>query len=270
MKRAYVTLLCGGDAYEPGVEALGRSLRASGTSVPLVLLATSDVSSATRARLATSAGWQVRTVEPIANPSSDGELLFARFRNTFTKLRAFGIEDIEKVVFLDADTLVLHNVDELFDRPAFAAAPDFFVPNWFNSGVMVLEPSRALLASMEATLSGRLGTYDGGDQGFLNDLYPDWWAMDVGHRLEARYNLHHFVFQFMSGKASLRPLIHDVKIVHYTLQKPWLQPTVTGGSEIWWNRYLERHPEQDNPLRRRLHALEDWTFDNLVGALGGG
>ena len=96
MKHAYVTLLCGGDAYEPGAEALGRSLRASGTEVPLVLLATPDVSAAARERLAASAGWEVRTVEPIANPTPDGELVFERFRNTFTKLRVFGLEDIEK------------------------------------------------------------------------------------------------------------------------------------------------------------------------------
>ena len=56
MKQAYVSLMCGGDAYEPGVETLGRSLRATGSNVPLVLLVTPDVSSAARARLATAAG----------------------------------------------------------------------------------------------------------------------------------------------------------------------------------------------------------------------
>jgi alpha-N-acetylglucosamine transferase len=268
MKQAYVSLMCGGDAYEPGAEALGRSLRATGTKIPLVLMVTPDVSSAARARLATSAGWEPRGIEALANPSADGELLFTRFRNTYTKLRAFGLEDIEKVVFLDADTLVLQNIDELFDRPAFAAAPDFFLPNCFNSGVMVIEPSRALYESMESMLHRRK-TYDGGDQGFLNEYYPDWWSMDVGHRLEARYNLHHFVFQFMTAHSSVRSVVKDVKIVHYTLQKPWLHPTVTGASEIWWNRYLEQHPELDGRLRRRLHALQDWTFDSLVGALGG-
>ena len=268
MKRAYVTLLCGGDAYEPGAEALGRSLHASGTRVPLVLLATPDVSAAARERLAASAGWEARTVEPLANPSCDGELVFERFRNTFTKLRVFGLEDIEKAVFLDADTLVVRNIDELFARPAFAAAPDFFTPERFNSGVMVLEPSRALFAAMESTLRQR-ATYDGGDQGFLNTFYSDWWSMDVGHRLESRYNLHHFVYQFMSGRAPLRPMMGDVKIVHYTLQKPWRQATVTGGSELWWSRYVERHPEADGPLRRRLHAAQDWAFEHAVRALGG-
>ncbi len=32
---------------------------------------------------------------------------------------------------------VLANVDELFRRPAFAAAPDVFPPDKFNAGVLV-------------------------------------------------------------------------------------------------------------------------------------
>lgn len=39
-KRAFVTTLSGGDAYVPGLEALGRSLSASGTAVPRVALIT--------------------------------------------------------------------------------------------------------------------------------------------------------------------------------------------------------------------------------------
>lgn len=269
MKQAYVTLLCGGDAYEPGVETLGRSLRATGTHVPLLLLATPDVSEAAITRLATGAGWEVRHVEPVLNPAPDGALIFERFKHTYTKLRAFGLTDVEKVVFLDADTLVLRNIDELFERPDFAAAPDFFMPHYFNSGVMVLEPSAARLEAMEVALRTS-ATYDGGDQGFLNEFFADWWSMDAAHRLPATYNLHHFVFQFLAARPSLRrQFLADVKVLHYTLQKPWMQPTVTGGSEVWWGRYLETHPERDQPWLRRVHALEDWTFDHLVGALGG-
>jgi glycogenin glucosyltransferase len=45
---------------------------------------------------------------------------------TFTKLHAFRLTQYEKAVFLDADTLVLQNADELFDRPSepISAAAD--------------------------------------------------------------------------------------------------------------------------------------------------
>lgn len=41
MQHAYVTTLCGGDAYLPGVEVLGRSLVASGTREPRLAMVTS-------------------------------------------------------------------------------------------------------------------------------------------------------------------------------------------------------------------------------------
>ena len=268
MDSAYVTLIAGGDAYAPGIEALGRSLYATGSAVPRVLLATPDVPERTLDHLADD-GWRVRRVEPLANPAPPAELLFARFANTYTKLRAFGLEDVGKAVFLDADTLVLRNIDELFDRPDFAAASDFFVPDRFNSGVMVFAPSRARFAALEAALRAAK-TYDGGDQGFLNSVLPEWWSLDAAHRLPSMFNVHHFVFQFMSAHASLRrQFLADVRVVHYTLQKPWLTPTFTGGAGLWWETYAALHPERDGAWHHRLHAAEDWTFDHVVRAISG-
>ncbi len=62
--------------------------------------------------------WQVRDVELIANPHSDAVLVFPRFGAVFTKLRAWEMTDIGRIVLLDADTLVLRNVDDLFMRLA--------------------------------------------------------------------------------------------------------------------------------------------------------
>jgi glycogenin glucosyltransferase len=46
------------------------------------------------------------------------------------------------VIFLDADTLPLQPIDSLAEHPsAFAAAPDTFPADQFNSGVMVLRPN---------------------------------------------------------------------------------------------------------------------------------
>jgi glycogenin len=60
---------------------------------------------------------------------------------TFTKLHCWRLEQFEKCVFLDADCLVLQNVDELFDREEFSAATDVGWPDCFNSGVFVFKPS---------------------------------------------------------------------------------------------------------------------------------
>jgi len=267
MKRAYITTLCNGTGYLPGVEALGKSIEAHGSTVPRLVLVTADVPAKARKRLVDQ-GWQIRDVEPLENPNPDTSQLFARFRDVYTKLRAWQLVELDKAVLLDADLITLQNIDDLFERPPIAAAPDFFLPDRFNSGLMVIEPSTDTFDRMLESLWDT-PSYDGGDQGFLNIFYSDWYAMDVPHRLPAGYNLQNFIFQFLRGHPSLKEaLLREAKVIHYSVQKPWLAKTaLTGGSEAWWNAYFGAHPEKANEWKRRWHAMEDWTFDHAVAAI---
>jgi lipopolysaccharide biosynthesis glycosyltransferase len=269
MKKAYATTLTHGDAYAPGVEALGRSLQATGTREPMILMVTADVPGAAKARLAKQ-GWTLREIEPVKNPTPAKQQLFPRFDKVFTKLRAWELVEFDKVVLLDADMVVLKNIDELFERPELAAAPDFLLPDRFNSGTMVLAPSRHKVIRMMRALADS-PTYDGGDQGFLNTFFGDWYTGHGERRLPAWYNLPNFIYQFMRGHASLRDEVErEAKILHYMVQKPWQSAsTVTGASEIWWNAYLGVHPELDSEWRRRLHAIEDRSFDRAIAAFMG-
>lgn len=264
MKKAYVTMLCNGDGYVPGAEVLGKSLEASGSKVPRVAMVTADISLSARAKLEHQ-GWEIRLVGPIANPTPDSLLVFARFAPVFTKLRAWELTDFDRVVLLDADTLVIKNVDDLFERPGFAAAPDFFLPDRFNSGVMVIPPSHETFDAMVEALSVA-PSYDGGDQGFLNAFYADWYAMPAVNRLPVGYNVASFIYQFAHGHPSLQAtLAREAKILHYMVQKPWqAKSTLTGGSEAWWKMYFDAHPEKARAWKGRVHAIEDWTFDKLA------
>lgn len=264
MKTAYVTVLCNGTDYVPGVEALGRSLEATHAQHERVLMTTPDVPRAAVALLANE-GWRIRPIAPIENPNPKTALLYRRFAGTFTKLRAFELEELDKIVFMDADTIALQNIDDLFERPAFAAAPDFFLPDRFNSGVMVIAPDAALFDTMTHALF-ELESYDGGDQGFLNAFMPEWYAMPVGHRLPAGYNLQHFIYQFLRGHAHLaQRLEREAKVVHYSVQKPWrARSTLTGGSEAWWTAWFGDHPEGAPEWKRQVHHLEDRSFDKLA------
>jgi len=269
MNTAFVTALCNGDGYAPGVEALGRSLEASGTRHARYLLVTADVPREVRARLA-QVGWELRDVAPLSNPNAETLQLFTRFANVFTKLRVWELTELDKAVFLDADTIVLRNVDDLFDRPAFAAAPDFFLPDRFNSGVMVIQPSQEEFARMLDSLF-RFPSYDGGDQGFLNSFIPNWYAMPPDHRLPAGYNMQQFIYEFLHAHPSIAAQIEkEVRIIHYSVQKPWMaKMTLTGGSEPWWEMYFEARPEKAAAWKRWMHSAEDWAFDTLVTKLLG-
>ena len=79
---------------------------------------------------------------------------------TFSKLHAWRLTQYSKCVFLDADTLVLQNVDELFNREELSAAPDIGWPDCFNSGVFVFEPSLDTFRNL-SVMAGETGSFDG-------------------------------------------------------------------------------------------------------------
>ena len=80
---------------------------------------------------------------------------------TLTKLHCWTLTDFDKAVFLDADTLVLRNCDELFDHyDEFSAAPDIGWPDCFNSGVFVFRPSIRTYKSLLHFASTH-GSFDG-------------------------------------------------------------------------------------------------------------
>ena len=79
---------------------------------------------------------------------------------TFSKIHAWRLTQYTKCVFLDADTMVLQNVDELFDREEISAAPDIGWPDCFNSGVFVFVPSLDTFKNLLDSANQR-GSFDG-------------------------------------------------------------------------------------------------------------
>lgn len=70
--------------------------------------------------------------------------------------------------------MVIKPIDTLIDHPsAFAAAPDTFPADQFNSGVMVITPSPTVFDEL-LEWNRHNGTAEGGDQCLLNDFYSEW------------------------------------------------------------------------------------------------
>jgi glycogenin glucosyltransferase len=130
---------------------------------------------------------------------------------------------------------------------------------------MVLDPSASTFDRMLAALS-RSASYDGGDQGFLNVFFANWYGMSAEHRLPVGYNMPNFIYQFMHAHAGAWDTLEkEVKVLHYLVQKPWsARAVLTGASEVWWHAYLTLHPEKASSFRTRLHAIEDHSFDRLA------
>ncbi|KAL2325364.1 hypothetical protein Fmac_024422 [Flemingia macrophylla] len=160
---AYVTLLYG-DEFLLGVRVLGKSIRDTGSIKDMVVLVSDGVSNYANTLLQAD-GWIVEKISLLANPN---QVRPKRFWGVYTKLKIFNMTDYKKVVYLDADTIVVKNIEELFKCGKFCA--NLKHSERLNSGVMVVQPSATVFNDMISKVK-TLPSYTGGDQGFLNSYY---------------------------------------------------------------------------------------------------
>ena len=140
-RNAYVTLVTNAD-YAMGALALVRSIRLTGTSADVIVMHTGAVAEADLAAVA-ALGAVLKPAELL--PTSDafnqrhakanihGKNPFSKGRkpdfhtplDNFAKLRLWQL-DYDGVIFIDADALVLTNIDRLFAYPEFSAAPNVY------------------------------------------------------------------------------------------------------------------------------------------------
>lgn len=228
--RAFVTLVSNAD-FAMGAKALMNSLRMTGTAADLVVMHTEAVPEESLAPLR-DAG--VRLIKTELLPTSDafnrahardalhGAAPFTKGTkppfhtplDNFAKLRLWQL-DYDRVVFLDADTVVIRNIDTLFDYPEFCAAPNVYESvadfHRMNSGVFTARPSQATFDDMLSKLDVEGAFWPRTDQTFLQSYFPDW------HGLPVTYNMLQYVWFNMPDLWNW----DSVKIVHFQYEKPW-------------------------------------------------
>ena len=220
---------------------------------------------------------QVVDVSPLLSNSRGNLTLLGRpdLLYTFTKLQLWTLTQFDKVVFLDADTCVLANVDDLFlNDDELAASPDMGWPDCFNSGVFVARPSQYTYEKL-LNFAAEHGSFDGGDQGLLNDFFPNW------KRLPFVYNVG--VSASYSYLPAYKRYGNDVKIIHFAgVEKPWLWNRYSGGGVIargqyhygadlvqkWWNIF-DKHFGKDAESMQQLSAL-NFNFGGHNGVVSSG
>ncbi|XP_007431483.1 glycogenin-2 [Python bivittatus] len=217
--QAFVTLATN-DVYCHGALVLGQSLRNYRTSRRLAILITPQVSRAMRAALRTIFDSVVDVKEIDSNDLMHLTLLKRlELGVTFTKLHCWTLTQYSKCVFMDADTLVLCNVDELFEREEFSAAPDPGWPDCFNSGVFVFQPSLKTFKHL-LQFANEHGSFDGGDQGLLNSFFSSWATKDINKHLPFIYNLSSSTVYTYAP--AFQHFGKDTKVIHFLgPAKPW-------------------------------------------------
>ncbi|GJE91687.1 glycosyltransferase family 8 protein [Phanerochaete sordida] len=215
---AFVTTLYS-DSYAPAVAALGHSLRKTNTPARLLVLYFPDTVSQKALCVATASGFVPQPVARIA-PPDDGRGMNPHFADQYTKLALWTLDalpaPVRAAVYLDADTLALGALDELFAQPyALAAAPDVYFSTDVNAGVLALHPDTALHAAMRGALALARFPREYAEQAFLNSFF----AADM-LRLPLAYN----------GNIALKKraprvwaaLRAQMRVIHYTDTKPFI------------------------------------------------
>ncbi len=230
-RRAYVTLVTNED-YARGATALVHSLRRSRTQADLVVLHTPALSEAGRTALAALG---CRLVEADLLPMSDGfnarharralhgAAPFTKGRkpdfhtplDNFVKLRLWQLVEYEACIFIDADAIVLKNIDRLFAYPEFSAAPNVYESlrdfQRLNSGVFVARPALATFAAMLGRLDAPDAFWPRTDQTFLQSFFPEW------HGLPVYFNMLQYVWFTMPDLWDWK----SIHVLHYQYEKPW-------------------------------------------------
>uniref|UniRef100_A0A673KCG6 glycogenin glucosyltransferase n=1 Tax=Sinocyclocheilus rhinocerous TaxID=307959 RepID=A0A673KCG6_9TELE len=246
-EQAFVTLATN-DSYARGAMVLGKSLRNHKTSKKLVVLIGPHVSDQSRYNMLNSASTsnlsdfcgkqkemflnvfravlhkifdEVRLVDVLDSGDTAHLAMMKRpdLGVTFTKLHCWALTHYSKCVFMDADTLVLSNIDELFGREELSAAPDPGWPDCFNSGVFVFLPSNETYGKLLQYCTEH-GSFDGGDQGVLNGFFSDWATADINKHLPFIYNMSSIaIYTYLPA---FKQYGANAKVVHFLGQmKPW-------------------------------------------------
>lgn len=219
MTQAFVTLITN-DPYAKGALVLGQSLRNCGTTRKLVVLIGYKPEESLRSALEKTYD-ELIDVSLMDSGDTTRLALMARpeLGVTFTKLQCWTLTHYSKCVFMDADTLVVENIDDLFDREELSAAPDVGWPDMFNTGVFIFKPSMETYGKLLA-LAKSEGSFDGGDQGLLNSYFNDWATKDISTHLPFVYNMAaNLTYSYLPA---LLRFGTQVKVVHFLgASKPW-------------------------------------------------
>ena len=266
---AYVTLLYG-RGFELGVRVLGQSLRESGTNIEYVCLCTPDVPESTRDVLKKD-GWTVKVIQPM----DPGE---AQFDGTFSKMLMWTLTEYRRIVWIDADAIVLQNIDHLFRCGNFCAV--YRHSDLFNAGIMVVKPSLTELKKIMKvgddytvlSVNAAIGIgHTWSDQNLLNKFYNSVYGLKYARmfdkrdptyheepmRLPAGYNMD--VGMYVANGLWNLP-ISERYILHYTFgpvkpNKWWSYPLFDINSK--WYELKDRLPNKYNE-----NSL--WDFSTLL------
>ncbi len=223
-------------AFTRYAEVLGYSMMKQNTAAKKIMIVLRDKLTETLQHTLEKVGWTTIPVDPIKQPGEQAKT--ERYRLLYTKLRIWTLtNECDRAVYLDLDTLVLKNFEELFDiLPAtvkYAATPD----NWFgtytfgiNAGVFVCKPDQAEFDRLMAAAQNTSHL----DKDSVEQSFLSWYYGLTMLRLPFIYNAN--VAIEIYNKDDWISLKDDIKIIHYTIYKPIGKGRTESEPNLMWDK----------------------------------
>tara|TARA_B100001173_G_scaffold126834_1_gene110136 strand:+ start:294 stop:1067 length:774 start_codon:yes stop_codon:yes gene_type:complete len=151
----------------------------------------------------------------------------------YTKYEIFSLSDVDKIIFLDSDTLILGNIDYLIDQQSdISGVRDLYIDQ-FNTGVLVIGKKylNVNITNDLIELTKVYGITEHLDQDIINYYFKG-----VFNEMPLSYNflkIYHKQIFINTG------LPEHVKILHYVVKKPWQkkEPVPLEVGTLWQERY---------------------------------
>ena len=146
---AYISYICN-DNYLPGIIVLIKSLKHHNCKFDICILVTKGVSVKSKETIL-NLGADVKEVNEIHYKGKKSELIIDRYGKSnnswmmFTKINIFKEIKFNKLLYIDADTVVLQNIDHIFDNDSNFSAVNggskLLNYDGIESGVLLFKPS---------------------------------------------------------------------------------------------------------------------------------
>ncbi|KAG0142019.1 hypothetical protein CROQUDRAFT_683440 [Cronartium quercuum f. sp. fusiforme G11] len=229
---AFVTMLTS-DSYLPGALVTAHSIKQSeqfneSQDFDLVCLITLESVTAESIKGLRKVFNLVISVDELRSFGKDELNLLGRqdLSGTITKIHIWRLVQYQRIIYVDADTLILKPISHLFQVPnKFSACPDTGWPDCFNSGLMVIHPSLEVFDQLYNLFMER-GSWDGGDQGLLNEFFrgegsfEDEGTPPTWNRLSFTYNV--TPSAYYSYAPAYKRFGDRISLIHFIgREKPW-------------------------------------------------
>lgn len=221
LRYAYVTVVTN-MSYAKGLSVLAKSFKRVKSKYPLYVAIPIN-GEASLSEYINALGLPVLECDDISlNQNLQNANMVSSWNQTFFKLNIMRLTQFDKIIFVDADMLVLQNIDHLFSYPSLsattggkAAHPEY---TEFNSGLMVIEPSENVFAELMGCIDPAIKRKTAlgcgyGDQDVFNEYYSDW-----NSKSECQFDeIYNAEITYLDALMTIKGFknLRDIAVLHY-------------------------------------------------------